>query len=52
MSEPRNAPLPGRPPNAPSVYVTRALGFLVLGGTMWLAGLLALMRSIMSLVGP
>lgn len=50
MSDPRNAPLPAPRPAAPPVLVTRGLGFFLLAGTMWLAGLLALVRSFMAVV--
>lgn len=53
MDTARNAP-PGRPPDpvpppAPAglpVPARRALGSVLLGGTMWLAGLLALWRAL------
>lgn len=44
----RNAPLV--PSTAPPPFGTRLIGFFLLGGTMWIAGLLALMRSIMAVV--
>ncbi|CAH0186093.1 hypothetical protein [Roseomonas sp. CECT 9278] len=44
----RNAPLP--PTTAPPPFGTRLLGFFLLGGTMWIAGLLALFGSIMAVV--
>lgn len=51
METPRNAPLPATPPAA-SPLPARILGFLLLGGTMWLAGLLALWRSLMAVLLP
>ncbi len=52
MSNPRNAPLPVAPPTTPPPLGTRMLGFFLLGGTMWIAGLLALIRAIMSFGPP
>lgn len=49
MSEHRNAPFVA-PPTAPPPLGTRMLGFFLLGGTMWIAGLLALMRAILAMV--
>ena len=46
---PRNAPPPVAPPTTPPPIGTRMLGFFLLGGTMWLAGALALVRSVMAL---
>ena len=42
--------LPMAPPTAPPPFGTRLIGFFLLGGTMWIAGLLALIRSIMATV--
>jgi hypothetical protein len=39
-------------PTAPPPVGTRLLGFFLLGGTMWIAGLLALFRSIFALTAP
>ncbi|MBR0671856.1 hypothetical protein [Neoroseomonas soli] len=50
MSDPRNAPLPARTPALP-LLVTRGLGFFLLAGTMWIAGMLALIRSAMAVFG-
>jgi len=47
---PGNAP--SAPPTAPPPFGTRLLGFFLLGGTMWLAGILALVRSIFALTTP
>lgn len=49
MSQHRNAPVPSAPPTAPPPLGTRVIGFFLLGGTMWVAGLLALFRAVMSL---
>jgi len=49
--DPRNAPPPA-PPRGASPLPARILGFLLLGGTMWLAGLLALWRSVMAVLLP
>jgi hypothetical protein len=45
----RNAPYRA-PPTTPPPFGTRMLGFFLLGGTMWIAGLLALFRAIFALV--
>lgn len=47
MNEPRNA-LPSAPPTAPPPLGARMIGFFLLGGTMWIAGLLALFRAFAS----
>lgn len=44
----RNAPMAS--PTAPPPLGARLVGFFLLGGTMWIAGLLALFRSIMAVV--
>ena len=49
MSEHRNAPFVA-PPSAPPPLGARMIGFFLLGGTMWIAGLLALMRAILAIV--
>ena len=49
MSQHRNAPFVA-PPTAPPPFGTRMLGFFLLGGTMWIAGLLALFRAIFAMV--
>ncbi|MGI9129370.1 MAG: hypothetical protein ACR2IG_14275 [Roseomonas sp.] len=51
MSERRNAPLPA--PQTPSLPlgIKRWLGFMLLGGTMALAGLLGLWRAVASVFG-
>lgn len=49
MSDPCNAPYVA-PPTTPPPLGTRMLGFFLLGGTMWIAGLLALFRAIFALV--
>jgi len=51
VSENRNAPLPA--PSTPSLPlgIKRSLGFMLLGGTMALAGLLALWRAVASVFG-
>jgi hypothetical protein len=51
VSERRNAPLPApQSPNLP-LGVKRWLGFMLLGGTMGLAGLLAFWRAIALVLG-
>jgi hypothetical protein len=51
VSERRNAPLPvPQSPNLP-LGVKRWLGFMLLGGTMGLAGLLAFWRAVASVFG-
>jgi hypothetical protein len=52
VSDPRNAPVPSAPPTAPPPLGTRMIGFFLLGGTMWIAGLLALFRAVMSFAPP
>ncbi|MBR0678983.1 hypothetical protein GXW74_00650 [Roseomonas eburnea] len=49
MSDPSNAPHVA-PPTAPPPLGTRMLGFFLLAGTMWVAGLLALFRAVFALV--
>lgn len=49
MSDPRNVPF-AAPPTTPPPIGARMLGFFLLGGTMWIAGLLALMRAVFALV--
>lgn len=49
MNDPGNAPY-AAPPSTPPPLGTRMLGFVLLGGTMWVAGLLALFRAILALV--
>lgn len=49
MNADRNAPY-AAPPTAPPPLGSRMLGFFLLGGTMWVAGLLALFRAIVALV--
>ncbi len=44
----RNAP--AAPPSTPPPVGTRMIGFFLLGGTMWIAGLYALFRAIMAVV--
>ena len=46
----RNAPVPMAPPTAPPPFGTRLIGFFLLGGTMWIAGLLALFGAVMAVV--
>ena len=47
MDTARNAPPPAAPPpGALPIPARRALGSILLGGTMWLAGLLALWRAV------
>jgi hypothetical protein len=51
VSERRNAPLPApQAPNLP-LGVKRWLGFMLLGGTMGLAGLLAFWRAVAMVFG-
>ncbi|MBR0659267.1 hypothetical protein [Neoroseomonas oryzicola] len=50
MSDPSNAPIPVAPPTAPPPVGTRLIGFFLLAGTMWIAGLLALFRAVMAVV--
>jgi hypothetical protein len=38
------------PPTAPPPFGTRLIGFFLLAGTMWIAGLLALFRAVMAVV--
>ncbi len=45
-------PPPIAPPTAPPPVGTRLLGFFLLGGTMWIAGVLALFRSVFALTTP
>lgn len=58
METPRNvspsadrAPLPVPEPGGLPVPVRRALGGMLLGGTMWLAGLLALLQAVRVTIG-
>jgi hypothetical protein len=46
----RNAPVPMAPPTAPPPVGTRLIGFFLLAGTMWIAGLLALFRALFAVV--
>jgi hypothetical protein len=46
----RNATPPMAPPTTPPPLGARMLGFFLLGGTMWIAGLLALFRAVMAVV--
>jgi hypothetical protein len=48
--DPRNAPAPMAPPTTPPPLGARMLGFFLLAGTMWIAGLLALLRAVMAVV--
>ncbi len=54
--DPRNAPVPNlrpvAPPTTPPPVGTRLIGFFLLAGTMWIAGLLALFRSLFAVAGP
>jgi hypothetical protein len=50
VSDPSNAPIPAAPPTAPPPVGTRVIGFFLLAGTMWIAGLLALFRAVMAVV--
>lgn len=50
MSDPRNAPPPAAPPTTPPPVGSRLIGFFLLGGIMWVAGLLALFRAVMAVV--
>jgi hypothetical protein len=45
---PANAP--SAPPSTPPPVGTRLIGFFLLGGTMWIAGLLALFGAVMAVV--
>ena len=38
------------PPTTPPPLGTRLIGFFLLAGTMWVAGLLALFRAVMAMV--
>ena len=38
------------PPTTPPPVGTRLIGFFLLAGTMWVAGLLALFRAVMAMV--
>ena len=49
MSDPRNVPFTA-PPTTPPPLGARMVGFFLLGGTMWIAGLLALFRAVFALV--
>jgi hypothetical protein len=49
VSAHRNVPTIA-PPTAPPPLGSRMLGFFLLGGTMWIAGILALFRAIFALV--
>ena len=51
VSERRTAPLPAPAPPNLSLGLKRTLGFMLLGGTMALAGLLALWRAVAAMVG-
>jgi hypothetical protein len=51
VSENRNAPLPAPQIPSLSLALKRWLGFMLLGGTMVLAGLLALWRAVASVFG-
>ncbi|MCA3322409.1 MAG: hypothetical protein INF75_03545 [Roseomonas sp.] len=51
MSENRNAPLPAPQTPILPLALKRWLGFMLLGGTMALAGLLALWRAVASVIG-
>jgi hypothetical protein len=44
----RNAPM--APPTTPPPLGARLIGFFLLGGTMWIAGLMALVRSVMAVM--
>ncbi len=48
MRDPANAPV--APPSTPPPVGTRLIGFFLLGGTMWIAGLLALFGAVMAVV--
>lgn len=48
MNTIRNAP--AAPPSTPPPVGTRMIGFFLLGGTMWIAGLFALFRAVMAVV--
>ena len=50
MSDLRNARPPMAPPTTPPPFGSRLIGFFLLGGIMWLAGLLALFRAVMAVV--
>ncbi len=51
VSERRTAPLPAPAPPSLALGLKRMLGFMLLGGTMALAGLLALWRAVAVMVG-
>ncbi|MCA3273907.1 MAG: hypothetical protein ING26_00125 [Roseomonas sp.] len=51
MSEKRNVPLPAPPSPSLPLGIKRSFGFMLLGGTMALAGLLALWRAVASVFG-
>ncbi|MBP0462967.1 hypothetical protein J5Y09_03510 [Roseomonas sp. PWR1] len=50
MNDPANAP--GAPSSTPPPLGTRVIGFFLLGGTMWIAGLLALFGAVMAVTTP
>lgn len=50
MSQNLNAPLPAPPTPSLPLAIKRWLGFMLLGGTMALAGLLALWRAVASVI--
>ncbi|WP_170979132.1 hypothetical protein [Roseomonas sp. HF4] len=52
MRDLQRQPPPIAPPTAPPPVGTRLLGFFLLGGTMWIAGVLALFRSVFALTTP
>jgi hypothetical protein len=51
VSQNRNAPLPAPPTPSLPLAIKRWLGFMLLGGTMALAGMLALWRAVASVFG-
>lgn len=51
MSQNRNAPLPAPPTPSLPLAIKRWLGFMLLSGTMALAGLLALWRAVATVFG-